>query len=100
MNPDILRNSVYKQKKIGGRFSSSGSRLKQKNFFPYNVLREILILFMSAVMSPGLRRVCGKQASLKSPHTDLYPQSQISQVPFYNSRFVVIEKVTDFEKQS
>lgn len=51
-------------------------------------------------MSPGLRRVCGKQASLKSPHTDLYPQSQISQAPFYNSRFVVIEKAADFEKQS
>lgn len=100
MNPDILRNSVYKQKKLVEDTHLLDHISNKKKFFPYNVLRETLIFFISAVMSPGLRRVRGKQASLKSPHTDLYPQSQISQVPFYNSRFVVIEKVTDFEKQS
>lgn len=101
MNPDILRNSVYKQKENWWKILIFWITSQTKKiFFPYNVLRETLIFFISAVMSPGLRRVCGKQASLKSPHTDLYPQSQISQVPFYNSRFVVIEKATDFEKQS
>lgn len=56
MNPDILRNSVYKQKKSGGRFSSSGSYLKLKKFFSLQCLKRNFNILYICCNEPWVKK--------------------------------------------